>query len=140
MGQYFYLGQQNGSAFEVVFVEIGGHAQGLIEGSVLDNCNLGEAMVTGSFTYPSLQFTKTYINNRLDPVEYRGHMNEEGTEIKGNWYIRPRSQSSGAAMGTWIATRGDSGEEFTFDIDETDEDTKEEIKRELEAPARTAVC
>lgn len=146
MGQYFYLGEQTGSAFEVVFVEIGSR----VEGSVLDNCNLGEAMVSGTFTYPNLQFIKTYISTSTDPVEYRGIMNEDGTLIAGNWLIRPRSIESGAAMGTWIATRGDGGEQFTFDIDENkdeinddDQDEvkregKEEVKKELVAPTRTA--
>lgn len=83
MGQYFYLGEQDGSAFEVVFVEIGSGFEKRVEGSVLDNCNLGEAMVSGSFTYPSLQFIKTYISVRIDPVEYRGTMNEDGTMIAG---------------------------------------------------------
>lgn len=139
MGQYFYLGQQNGSAFEVVFVEIGSGFEKRIEGSVLDNCNLGEAMVSGTFTYPSLQFTKTYIGKRLDPVEYRGTMNEEGTVLSGNWYIRPSGKGSGAAMGTWIATRGDGGEEFTFDIDQTKDEINDEEKKKIEVPTQPAM-
>lgn len=141
MGQYFYLGEQDGSAFEVVFVEIGSGFEKRVEGSVLDNCNLGEAMVTGSFTYPSLQFIKTYISMRIDPVEYRGTMNEDGTVIAGNWYIRPRDKDSGSTMGTWIATRGDGGEEFTFDIDQTKDEINDEVKEEkkLEVPTQPAL-
>ncbi|MFA7335753.1 MAG: hypothetical protein WC028_03130 [Candidatus Obscuribacterales bacterium] len=141
MGQYFYLGEQDGSAFEVVFVEIGSGFEKRVEGSVLDNCNLGEAMVTGSFTYPSLQFIKTYISMRIDPVEYRGTMNEDGTVIVGNWYIRPRDKDSGSTMGTWIATRGDGGEEFTFDIDQTKDEINDEVKEEkkLEVPTQPAL-
>ncbi len=135
MGQYYYLGQQSGSAFEVVFVEIGSR----VEGSVLDNCKLGEALVSGTFTYPNLQFIKTYIGVRIDPVEYRGTMNEDGTVISGNWYIRPRSKGSGATMGTWIATRGDGGEEFTFDIDQTKDEINDEVKKELEVPTQPAL-
>ena len=141
MGQYFYLGEQDGSAFEVVFVEIGSGLKKRVEGSVLDNCNLGEAMVSGSFTYPSLQFIKTYISMRIDPVEYRGTMNEDGTVIAGNWYIRPRDRDSGSTMGTWIATRGDGGEEFTFNIDQTKDEINDEVKEEkkLEVPTQPAL-
>lgn len=139
MGQYFYLGEQDGSAFEVVFVEIGSGFEKRVEGSVLDNCNLGEAMVSGSFTYPSLQFIKTYISVRIDPVEYRGTMNEDGTVIAGNWYIRPRDKDSGSTMGTWIATRGDGGEEFTFDVDQTKDEINDEVKKELEVPTQPAL-
>jgi hypothetical protein len=141
MGQYFYLGEQDGSAFEVVFVEIGSGFEKRVEGSVLDNCNLGEAMVSGSFTYPSLQFIKTYISVRIDPVEYRGTMNEDGTMIAGNWYIRPRDKDSGSTMGTWIATRGDGGEEFTFDVDQTKDEINDEVKEEkkIEVPTQPAL-
>ncbi len=141
MGQYFYLGEQDGSAFEVVFVEIGSGFEKRVEGSVLDNCNLGEAMVSGSFTYPSLQFIKTYISVRIDPVEYRGTMNEDGTVIAGNWYIRPRDKDSGSTMGTWIATRGDGGEEFTFDVDQTKDEINDEVKEEkkIEVPTQPAL-
>ena len=66
-------------------------------------------------------------------------MNEDGTVISGNWYIRPRSKGSGATMGTWIATRGDGGEEFTFDIDQTKDEINDEVKKELEVPTQPAL-
>jgi hypothetical protein len=102
MGQYFYLGQQSGSAFEVVFVEIGSR----VEGSVLDNCKLGEALVSGTFTYPSLQFIKYTLSVRIDPVEYRGTMNEDGTVLSGNWYIRPTQQRLGSDHGYLDSHKG----------------------------------
>jgi hypothetical protein len=42
-------------------------------------------------------------------------------------------------MGTWIATRGDGGEEFTFDIDQTKDEINDEVKKELEVPTQPAL-
>jgi hypothetical protein len=68
-------------------------------------------------------------------------MNEDGTMIAGNWYIRPRDKDSGSTMGTWIATRGDGGEEFTFDVDQTKDEINDEVKEEkkIEVPTQPAL-
>jgi len=108
IGQYFYFGVTEGGSFEAVFIEIGSH----LEGSILDDNNLGEAMVTGNFTYPDLRFSKKYFKTGLDPVEYAGSMNADGTVISGNWWILPSGAAGGAGLGSWIARRAGGQEDL----------------------------
>jgi hypothetical protein len=134
MGQYFYHDLAEGGGFEAVFIEIGPH----LEGSILDHGQLGEAIVNGTFSYPQLRFTKRYHDRTCEPVEYTGSMNEDGTVISGRWLIKaPASFSAGdyggageITSGTWIATRGDSGEEFKFDVLEHEDDLDQAEKKE----------
>jgi hypothetical protein len=94
-----------------------------IEGAIEDDCQLGEATLTGSFSFPSVQFTKVYLNQgRIDdvvkrgnktmivssfygpPVEYQGTMTDDGKEMSGTWTI---SSDNANARGTWTAYRLD---------------------------------
>mgnify|MGYP000726775813 CR=1 FL=1 len=111
MGQYFYFGRNDGGSFEAVFIEIGPH----LEGSILDDGQLGEAIVNGTFSYPDLRFSKKYFKSNLDPVEYVGTMNADGNVISGTWWILPTAAGGGAGLGTWIARRADSGTELEDD-------------------------
>lgn len=102
LGNYYYDGgAQLPCSFEAVFVESGGR----VDGSILDDGRLGEAQVSGSFSYPSLTFTKSYYNSTLTPVRYDGVMSEEGKKLSGRWHI------SGDCHGTWHAWRSDCEEE-----------------------------
>jgi hypothetical protein len=54
LGNYYYNSSAQAFGFEAVFIESGG----AIQGSILDDGYLGEAQVSGTFTAPSLAFTK----------------------------------------------------------------------------------
>lgn len=84
LGKYGYQDDSDGSTFEAVFLE----SRGYIEGSILDDCSLGEAFVTGTFVYPNISFTKKYRKPGLEPVEYRGQMSEDGQSLLGVWTIK----------------------------------------------------
>ena len=123
LGQYFYSDGRTGSTFEAVFVEIGIH----VEGSILDDNHLGEALVAGTFNYPELKFTKKYMSSRLNPVTYLGTMNGDGTMITGTWWIKAGSEGHDSASGTWIARRDGSNADFDFKF--------EEVQKEITNPA-----
>lgn len=122
LGQYFYSESDFGSAFEAVFIEIGLR----VEGSILDDCNLGEALVTGTFSYPELRFTKKYHHSDLNQVEYSGSMNSDGTMLTGTWWIKGTGEGEETTTGTWIARRNADGAEFDFKF--------EEVKQEITQP------
>ncbi|MBS2007113.1 MAG: hypothetical protein JST01_08730 [Cyanobacteria bacterium SZAS TMP-1] len=92
-----------------------------IEGAIEDDCQLGEATLTGSFSFPSVRFTKVYLNqgqindvvkkgNKTviltsvygPPVEYQGTMTADGKEMSGTWTISSGNLSN---HGTWTAYR-----------------------------------
>lgn len=105
-GRYFYKTRAEAFAFEAVFIEINGR----VEGNILDAGRLGEAVVAGTFGYPSLEFTKRYYQEtRGGPVRYRGTMSEDGKMLSGTWQL-----ASGTA-GTWLAVRTDDIEELKFE-------------------------
>lgn len=111
MGNYYYQSVNQAHAFEVVFLE----SKGLVDGSVLDDGHLGEARVSGSFTFPKLSFVKKYDRAGLDPVRYEGTMDDDGKRISGTWTINV------ACSGTFIIWRSDD-EELDEDVTEhTDE-------------------
>ncbi|HEY9772375.1 MAG TPA: hypothetical protein V6C81_01045 [Planktothrix sp.] len=125
-GQYFYSSDpSNGYGFEAVFVEVSG---GLIEGNILDDGRLGEAVVGGSFSFPELRFTKIYRGKHA--VKYQGTMSEDGKVLIGRWVI-PGAQGAG----TWRAMRNEEGEDLKFeDIEELEKDKEE--ARPLVAPMK----
>jgi hypothetical protein len=113
---------QHDSAFTAFISENGGHISGAIE----DDCQLGEATLIGSFSFPSVRFTKVYLNpGRIDevvkrgnnmvivsaiygpPIEYQGTMSDDGKEMSGTWTI---SSDHASAHGTWTAYRLDEKE------------------------------
>ena len=104
-GRYFYKTRGDAYGFEAVFVDI----QGRIEGNILDDSTLGEALVVGNFGYPSLEFTKMYLRKTGDtPLKYRGSMSEDGKMLSGTW-------SSGIISGTWLAVRIDDSQDLKFE-------------------------
>jgi hypothetical protein len=106
-GQYGYEDEAEGATFEAVFLE----SRGYIEGSMLDDCSLGEAFITGSFVYPTISFTKKYRENpHLEPIEYRGSMSEDGKTLLGVWWIKATREDFFDRRGTWTAFREGSDE------------------------------
>ena len=108
-GRYFYKTRGEAHGFEAVFVDINGR----VEGNILDDGILGEALVSGHFGYPSLSFSKIYLvkNSHRQAVNYRGTMSEDGKMLSGTWYI-----SDGlTTTGTWLAVRLDENEEIKFE-------------------------
>lgn len=104
-GQYFYsYNVTEACGFEAVFVDI----DGLVEGNILDDGYLGEALVGGSFHFPNLQFTKIYRGSH--GVKYQGTMSEDGKQLHGRWHI-PGSEEAG----TWKAVRFEDGEDLKFE-------------------------
>jgi len=119
--QYAHVPDQ-GSSFTAVFAETSGR----IQGTVVDDFAPCEAHVAGSFSFPSLQFTKVYstgevvrsieklgdqvivrLEDYAHPVEYEGVMSEDGQTMSGTWSI---SIARGIVNGFWTAHRL-SGEE-----------------------------
>ncbi|MBN8658952.1 MAG: hypothetical protein J0M35_01205 [Candidatus Obscuribacter phosphatis] len=110
LGKYGYQDDSDGSTFEAVFLE----SRGYIEGSILDDCSLGEAFVTGTFVYPNISFTKKYRKPGLEPVEYRGQMSADGQSLLGIWSIKSQREGFFDNRGTWTAFR--DGTENAFPI------------------------
>ncbi len=110
MGHYYYQSVNQPYPFEAVFVE----ANGMVDGNILDDSHLGEARVSGTFTYPNLDFVKKYDRAGMEPVRYQGTMDDDGKRISGTWRIGQ------AASGTWVAWRSDD--------EELDEETTEEAE------------
>lgn len=112
LGNYYYENNSQPFSFEAVFVE----SEGQIEGSILDDGSLGEALVSGSFCDPNLNFTKRYHNSTLDPVQYLGTLSGDGNRISGSWQIRS------LAKGAWTAWRQDEEEipEFKDELEARD--------------------
>ena len=108
---------QHDSSFTAFISENGG----TIDGAIEDDCQLGEATLTGTFSFPTVQFTKVYLNQGQikdvvkrgnknvivtsifgPPVEYQGTMSGDGKEMNGTWTIASGDTS---ARGTWTAYR-----------------------------------
>lgn len=120
-GHYSYAKMPDeGSGFDAVLEEEGG----FLSGHIHDDFFLGEAVVSGSFSFPTLQFTKTYVQSSPYPVQYNGTMTEDGKTIGGKWSIV--DEERGENHGSWTAYRTDQ--------EEKKEDKLKQIKvRELEA-------
>jgi len=108
---------QHDSTFTAFISENGGQ----IEGAIEDDCQLGEATLTGTFSFPSVRFTKVYlrqgqINDVVKrgnttmiitstygpPIDYQGTMSNDGKEMNGTWTI---NSENARARGTWTAYR-----------------------------------
>ena len=124
-----------GSGFEAFFYDSGGP----IEGSIQDDAVLGEAVISGTFSFPSVQFTKVYLSASLeysgivngkpiklsfplDPVQYEGTMSEDGKTISGAWIIN--SPQFGVSQGNWTAHR----------LEEKEKQKEKEAKRSVKQP------
>lgn len=120
LGNYYYRSVNQAYAFEAVFVE----GNGMVDGSILDDGQLGEARVSGTFTYPTLSFVKRYDRAGMAPVRYEGTMDEDGKRIAGSWSIDP------GVTGTWVVWRSD---------DEELEEDSTEVSKELEVATAVSV-
>lgn len=121
LGNFYYSSIAQPFGFEAVFMEVNGS----IEGSILDDGNLGEAFIFGTFSDPNLSFTKKYRNSGLHAVVYEGSLSDEGKKLTGTWRI------GSSANGSWVAWRQE--EEEIPDLDrETEDDNffEEEMEQE----------
>jgi hypothetical protein len=128
-GCYFYavqLAGGRGFGFEAVFLESGG----VLEGNILDDSHLGEAVVSGSFTYPTVTFVKRYRNKPGAPIRYEGTMSEDGKTLQGSWFL---ISGQGSTRGTWVANRTSDGEDLTFKR-ENEEETEDEREKVMVRP------
>lgn len=105
-GHYTYRDDpDDGSNFDAILVENNGD----LKGNIRDEGILGEAVVSGTFTYPQVTFVKTYYTPGMDPVHYTGTMDGDGKTISGRWQILARAGRPGR-NGTWMAHRTDQEE------------------------------
>lgn len=113
-GHYSYRDDpEDGSGFEAVFYE---DSKGVLEGHILDDEYMGQATISGVFSYPRVSFTKVYLLPGLSPVEYQGTMSGDGKSMSGTWIITQGSMV--VRRGGWKAHRKD------------DERKKEETRQE----------
>lgn len=116
-GHYSYRGvSAPGDGFTASFSE----SEGRLEGTIIDDNGPGPAEVTGSFSFPSICFTKRYVNigpvREVEeiggkkivslaiydaPVEYEGAISADGKMLRGTWIIYDKYVS----MGSWEAYR-----------------------------------
>lgn len=124
-GRYFYAGDGTAHGFEAVFIEL----DGIIEGNILDDGQLGEATVGGKFNFPHVKFTKCYRTPGTDPVNYQGMMSEDGKTISGRWTIQS------AVSGTWTASRYEDGEDLDMeDLENLNKELVEDKPKVLTSP------
>ena len=111
-GIYFYSGQLANKPpihFQILFspVDVGGS----FVGHITDANNIGEAVVTGTQTGNSFEFTKTYRTTRYQspkPIFYQGSVSDDGLYLQGSWCIvRKFFGISLKAEGLWRAQRPD---------------------------------
>jgi len=129
------------SAFTAFISENGGN----IEGAIEDDCQLGQATFTGTFSFPNVRFTKVYLTQGQikevvqrgketviisgvygPPIDYIGTMSGDGKEMSGTWKISGEI----VAYGTWNAHRLDDKNK-----DKSKDTTKpSEVKKTEEQP------
>lgn len=117
-GHYDYYGMPDkGCGFNAFISEHSGR----LEGTIVDDYSPGKASLSGSFSYPSILFTKVYSKSGhfselekqgdqtfitfysfLEPIEYEGTMTEDGKTMSGKWLINGKQST---AAGTWTAYR-----------------------------------
>src|SRR5690606_33550334 len=113
MGHYAYSNPgMEGSRFEAHFTEAGGR----LEGTIQDECVLGEALIFGSLSHPAITFTKIYRDNRYAPIHYSGTVSDDCKSMRGSWNIQGFEGSSGM-RGTSSAHRLDGAENKAQDVD-----------------------
>ncbi len=137
-GYYNYRGAPDlGDGFTAFLSE----SEGQLEGKIVDDNGPGAADVSGSFSFPSICFTKTYGNPgplreveeidgiRIttllvfsDPVEYEGSMSDDGKTLRGTWTIL---NNYGSSTGAWTAHRIEEEQEETA----KSQRSKDKIKR-----------
>jgi hypothetical protein len=91
--------------FEAVLI----HSGSSLSGSILDDCYLGEARLTGEVIGRSISFNKNYLTTSPNPVKYIGTISPDEKSMRGQWNIGRRFS------GTWEAQR--SGEALMADLE-----------------------
>jgi hypothetical protein len=100
-GHYSYAANPDaGSAFDASFTQ---DDDGL-SGEIVDDMGLGTAVVTGTFSFPSVQFTKVYVTLIAAPVHYQGTMSDDGKTMNGKWNL---TEGEVSLRGSWAAYRID---------------------------------
>lgn len=102
LGTYWQGGVPN--RFEATLLQSGN----TLTGSILDDNNLGEALLSGEVIGRRIQFTKRYLTTSPDPVSYTGTVAESEDFMQGHWHV------SRFTSGSWEARRG--GEDLTADL------------------------
>jgi len=72
-----------------------------LSGNILDNSNLGEALVNGEVIGRKVTFTKCYTVNAQHCINYTGSISENQELMTGNWHEGIFNQ------GKWEAHRQD---------------------------------
>jgi hypothetical protein len=100
-GHYTYAkNPDGGSGFDANFVTNGED----VSGDIMDDFWPGAAVLSGTFSFPSLKYTKSYIGQKLASVEYQGTMNDDGKTISGAWSL---VEGEKVVRGAWTAYRTD---------------------------------
>ena len=81
LGTYWQYG--NPTRFEIVLLQSGNS----LTGSVLDDCYLGEAKLSGEVVGRRISFIKSYFTSSPDSVEYVGTISDSEDYIQGQWAI-----------------------------------------------------
>ncbi len=89
-----------GSSFSATFRD----EENVLSGTVVDDFWPGEARLLGSFSFPTVSFTKTYVIGGLAPITYKGTMSGDGKALNGTWSIAERGHEY---RGSWTAHRLD---------------------------------
>lgn len=102
-GNYIYPGSLAPVPFNVELRDSGGGLSGIVTEPAPAYMGGGEvqAVITGSRSGGIVRFTKVYdsIDHFLNPVRYQGVLDEDETEISGEWEI------SGDWSGGFVMTR-----------------------------------
>lgn len=102
LGTYWQNGEP--TRFEATLVQ----SSGVLSGSILDDCYLGEARVAGEVLGRQVQFTKHYLTTAQTPVQYTGTVSEDETWMQGSWSV------GGKDSGPWEARR--SGDDLMAEL------------------------
>jgi hypothetical protein len=109
LGTYVYKGllQANPPVrFEARFI-MSGSGEGQFSGTILDDCNLGEATVDGVVSGRSVKFTKTYATAkaRSGQIEYQGLLSDDGNQMTGTWHMGKLGNGVWEARRSWQEDR-----------------------------------
>lgn len=90
-----YWQQDLATRFEASLVQSGN----MLSGNILDDSDLGEALVSGEVVGRSVRFVKQYVTSSPAPIAYTGTLSESEDFMQGQWFLNGFS-------GKWEARRG----------------------------------
>ncbi len=81
-----------------------------LSGNILDDGNLGEAIITGEAIGRNIQFSKRYVSAFQGNIIYQGLLSEDENLMRGEWTLKMYSPVYGEITdsGRWEATRGEN--------------------------------